>query len=84
MDVLIIVIMGVLGLLGGLTYTLRGIGAEVIVSHIGGVVIGVNYITSKVEYDEDEEELLGQQNILSISLIFISITYVWYSYKEEV
>ena len=84
MDGLIIIVMAVIGLLGGLTYTLRGLGAEVILSHIGGVVIGVNYITSKVEYEEDEEELLEQQNILSISLIFISITYVWYSYKEEV
>jgi len=84
MDILVIGVLIVLGLLGGLTYTLRGIGAEVIVSHIGGVVIGINKISTEVEYnDEEEEDVLDRQHILSISLIFISITYVWYSYKEE-
>lgn len=83
MDVLIIVVLTVLGLLGGLTYTLRGIGAEVIVSHIGGVVIGINKISTEVEYNEEEEDVLDRQHILSISLVFISITYVWYSHKGE-
>lgn len=83
MDILVIGVLMVLGLLGGLTYTLRGIGAEVIVSHIGGVVIGINKISTEVEYSEEEEDVLDRQHILSISLIFISITYVRYSYKEE-
>lgn len=73
----LIAILVFLAIIGSFTYYLRERDSQIILSHIGGFVVGVNYITSQIEKTEEDE--YSEQRILAISLAFISITYIWFA-----
>jgi len=82
----ILITLFILGVLGQLIYYFQQKGATVIVSHIGGFVIGINYVSNTIESQDfmSEEVLESEQHILSISLAFLSLSFLWYSGEEEV
>jgi hypothetical protein len=83
---ILIAVLFILAVLGQLTYHFQQKGATIIVSPIGGLVFGVNYVKNKTEYEdfETEDVVETEQHLLSISLFFISLTYIWYLGEEEV
>jgi hypothetical protein len=82
----ILITLFILGVLGQLIYYFQQKGASVIVSHIGGFVVGINYVSHTVESEDftSEEVFESEQHILSISLAFLSLTFIWYVGEEEV
>jgi hypothetical protein len=74
-----VVVLIVLAILGQLIFHFQKKGAEIILSPIGGLVLGVNYITNPFEVEEGVEI---EQFLLSISFGFVSVTFIWYSEEE--
>jgi hypothetical protein len=82
----ILITLFILGVLGQLIYYFQQKGATVIVSAVGGFLIGINYVSNTVESEDftSEEVFESEQHILSISLAFLSLTFIWYVGEEEV
>ena len=74
-----VVVLIVLAILGQLIFHFQKKGAEIILSPIGGFVLGINYVTNPVEVEEGIEI---EQFLLSISFGFVSVTFIWYSEEE--
>jgi hypothetical protein len=75
----LLTILATLAILGQLIFHFQKKGAEIILSPIGGFVLGVNYVTNPFEVEEGVEI---EQFLLSISFGFVSITFIWYSEEE--
>jgi hypothetical protein len=82
----ILITLLILGVLGQLIYYYQQKGATVIVSAVGGFLIGINYVSNTVESEDftSEEVFESEQHILSISLAFLSLTFIWYVGEEDV
>lgn len=80
--VILTIILVILAFLGIITQYVGSRAGESIFSYIGGCVIGINYITTDVDFEFEEEGYSKRKHILVVSLFFVSVTYIWFGREE--